>query len=157
MDITIIMLDGSTHHLSVHPQDTVGSVKMKIQQQLGVPSETQKLLFTNGSSTHLSDDLQSISHYGLHPGATVSLLVTQPATMQVFLKNIKGKMSTYDIKPDETVGHFKSRVQSREGVPASQQLLIHESKVMSEDHCKLSDYNVRAMSTINLSLRVRGG
>ncbi|XP_068461405.1 ubiquitin-like protein ISG15 [Clinocottus analis] len=157
MEINIIMLDGTSRPLSVHPDDTVGSLKMKIQQQLGVPSKTQKLIFTNGSSTHLSNDLQTISHYGLHPGATVSLLVTQPAPMQVFLTNEKGQTTTYDIKPDETVGHFKSRVQSREGVPTSQQRLIHQSREMTEDHCKLSDYNVKAMSTINLNLRLRGG
>ncbi|XP_034398320.1 polyubiquitin-like [Cyclopterus lumpus] len=156
MDITISMLDGNSHHLSVDPHDTVGSLKMKIQQVLGVRCETQKLFFKNGMNTQLSDDSQTISHYGLQPGATVSLLVTQPATVQVFLKNEKGKMSTYDITPEETVGHFKSRVQSREGVPESQQRLIYQSREM-EAHHKLSDYNVKAMSTIDLSLRLRGG
>ncbi|XP_071060403.1 glutamyl-tRNA(Gln) amidotransferase subunit C, mitochondrial-like [Pseudochaenichthys georgianus] len=60
-----------------------------------------------------------------------------------------------DIKPDETVSHFRSRVEERERVPVSQQRLLHESREMNEG--KLSDYNVRANSTIFLNLRLRGG
>nr|ACQ58120.1 Interferon-induced 17 kDa protein precursor [Anoplopoma fimbria] len=157
MDITISMIDGTAHTLSVNPQATVGSLKSLIQQKLGVRSETQKLVYVNGMKTVLSDDSTPISHYGLNSGARVSLLVTQPATIQVFLRNEKGKTSTYDIKPDETVGNFKKRVQSREGVPVDQQILIHQDKDMTEAGYKLSDYNVVSHSTIYLSLRLRGG
>ncbi|XP_054466769.1 polyubiquitin-like [Anoplopoma fimbria] len=154
MDITIFMMDGTAHTLSVNPQATVGSLKSLIQEKLGVRSETQKLVYVNGMNTVLSDDSTPISHYGLNSGARVSLLVTQPATIQVFLRNQKGKTSTYDIKPDETVGNFKKRVQSIEGVAADQQRLIHQSREMTEAGNKLSDYNVVSHSTIDLSLRL---
>ncbi|XP_047446986.1 ubiquitin-like [Mugil cephalus] len=74
---------------------------------------------------------------------------------QVFLINEKGKSSTYDIKPNETVNDFKRSVEQREGVPVSQQRFIHEGKDMTTG--KLSDYNVRTHSTIYLTLRLRGG
>ncbi|XP_054466630.1 polyubiquitin-like [Anoplopoma fimbria] len=157
MDITIFMMDGTAHTLSVNPQATVGSLKSLIQQKLGVRSETQKLVYVNGMNTVLSDDSTPISHYGLNSGARVSLLVTQPATIQVFLRDEKGKTSTYDIKPDETVGNFKKRVQSRQGVAADQQRLIHQSREMTEAGSKLSDYDVVSHSTIDLNLRLRGG
>ncbi|XP_037339019.1 polyubiquitin-B [Pungitius pungitius] len=157
MNLNIVMLDGTSHNMSVDHQDTVGSLKTRIQQKLGVAYETQKLVFTNGNSTPLNDDSKPISHYGLGPGARVSLLVTQPETIQVFLRNEKGKLTTYDIKPSETVGHFKRRVKAREGVPENQQRLIHQSREMSQDQSKLSDYGVQATSTIDLSLRLRGG
>ncbi|XP_028434404.1 ubiquitin-like protein ISG15 [Perca flavescens] len=154
MDITICML-GTSHTLRVDPEHTVGSLKILIQDKLGVPSATQKLVFVNGMNTDLSDDSRPLSSYGLRSGARVSLLVTQPATIQVFLRNEKGKTSTYDITPDETVKHFRSRVESREGTPASQQRLIHQGREMNEG--RLADYNVVALSTIDLSLRLRGG
>lgn len=157
MDLTIVMLNGTSHNMRVDHQDTVGSLKRQIQQKLGVAYETQKLVFTNGTSTHLNDDSKPISHYGLGPGARVSLLVTQPETIQVFLKNEKGKLSTYDIGPSETVGYFKSRVKAREGVPENQQRLIHQGREMSQDQSKLSDYGVQATSTIDLCFRLRGG
>ncbi|KAK9522748.1 hypothetical protein VZT92_019194 [Zoarces viviparus] len=157
MDINIIMLNGTSHKMSVNPHDTVGSLKTRIQQELGVPSQTQKLVFINGVNTPLSDDSRPVRDYGVGPGASVSLLVIQPATVQVFLRNHKGKTSTYDITPDETVGHFKSRVKCREKILEDQQRLIHEDKEMSEPGSKLSDYKVQAMSTIYLTLRLRAG
>nr|XP_033476174.1 polyubiquitin-like [Epinephelus lanceolatus] len=155
MDITIVMLNGTSHTLSVHPGDTVGSLKQRIQDKFGVPCEKQKLMFVNGQKTHLSYDVMSISSYGLHPGAIVSLLVIEPPTIQVFVRNLEGKSNTYDIKADETVALFKSKVQSREGVPVSQQRLIHQGREMREG--RLADYDVTANSTIDMSTRLRGG
>ncbi|XP_059193034.1 polyubiquitin-B-like [Centropristis striata] len=157
MEINIKMLDGSCHTLEVNPDDTVASLKIRIQEKLGVPCNTQKLMFVNGQSTHLSDDSKPLGWYSLHRGATVSLLVTQPVNqpVQVFLKDEKGVTTTYDFIPEETVSHFKSRVQSQEGVPVSQQKLVHQGRVM--DGGKLSDYNVTEKSTIDLGLRLRGG
>lgn len=159
MDLIIVMLNGTSHTLRVNQQDTVGSLKKLIQDKLGVPSERQKLVFVNGHKTPLNNDSQSVSSYGLQSGSQVSLLVTQPpaqpATIQVFLRNEKGQMSTYDIKPDETVSNFKTKVACRERVEVSQQRLLHQSREMTTG--RLSDYNVAALSTIDMLLRLRGG
>ncbi|XP_014323877.1 polyubiquitin-like [Xiphophorus maculatus] len=155
MEIVIRMLGGTSRTLKVNPHDTVGSLKMLIQQELGVPAARQKLVFTNGSSTPLNDDSMTLSSYNIEPGSQVSLLVTQPSTFQVFLKNETGTTSTYDITPDETVEGFRGRVEKRQGVPANQQRLIHEGREMQTG--KLSNYNVKEHSTIFLTLRLRGG
>ncbi|KAM4577816.1 polyubiquitin-like [Fundulus diaphanus] len=155
MELVITMLNGTSRTLKVNPHDTVGSLKTCIQGQLGVPVSKQKLVFNNGQSTPLNDDSRALSSYNLHSGSRVSLLVTEPATIQVFLKNEKGTNSTYKVTTEETVEDFKKRVQEREGVPANQQRLIHESREM--DAGKLADYNVRELSTIYLMLRLRGG
>ncbi|KAL3067484.1 hypothetical protein OYC64_017250 [Pagothenia borchgrevinki] len=113
------------------------------------------MVFVNGSSTTLNNDFATLESYSLRSGARLSLLVAPPAPIEVFIQNEKGDVTTYDIKPDETVSHFKSRVEATEGVAVSQQKLIHESREMKEG--KLSDYNVRANSTIFQTLRLRGG
>uniref|UniRef100_A0A671XH23 ISG15 ubiquitin like modifier n=1 Tax=Sparus aurata TaxID=8175 RepID=A0A671XH23_SPAAU len=105
----------------------------------------------------LSDDSKPVSWYGLQSGSQVSLLITKPPPFQVSLTNLQGKKSTYDIKPDETVRNFKKRVQSREGVPVSQQRLIYEGTTLAEDEKTFSDYNVEALGTINLTGYLRGG
>nr|BAJ16365.1 interferon stimulated gene 15 [Oplegnathus fasciatus] len=157
MEITVKMLEGTSCTLRVNPQDTVGSLKIRIQEKLGVPPQRQKLVFVNGQTTDLSDDSKPVSYYGLQSGSIVSLLVTQPpATFQVFLRNEKGQVSTYDVKPNESVSSFKTKVQCREGVPVSQQRLIYQGRDMTDGY-KLSDYNVEALSTIELVLRLRGG
>ncbi|KAM8759902.1 polyubiquitin-like [Acanthopagrus schlegelii] len=156
MDITITMLGGVSHRLTVNPQDTVSSLKRLIQSKLGVPVQEQKLVYVNGEKKTLSDDSKPVSWYGLQSGSQVSLLVTKPPPFQVFLTNLQGQKSTYDIKPDETVRTFKKRVQSREGVPADQQRLIYQSRELT-DGKTLSDYNVEALGTINMTSRLRGG
>uniref|UniRef100_A0A3Q3XIR5 Ubiquitin-like domain-containing protein n=1 Tax=Mola mola TaxID=94237 RepID=A0A3Q3XIR5_MOLML len=156
MNISIIMLDGTSFSLTVNPQDTVGSLKTRIRDKVGVAPERQKLVFANGHTTPLSDDSQPVCSYGLQSGSQVSLLVTQPTIIQVFLRNEKGQMSTYDVKPDETVSGLKEKVRCREGVQVSQQRLVHQSREM-EDGRLLSDYGVKELSTIDLMLRLRGG
>ena len=156
MELSIVMLDGTSFSLSVKPQDTVGSLKTLIRDKTGVPPERQKLVFANGHTTTLSNDSLAVCSYGLQSGSQVSLLVIQPATIQVFLKNEKGKMTTYDVTPDETVRGFKEKVQCREGVQVSQQRLVHQSQDM-EDGRLLSYYGVKNHSTIQLMLRLRGG
>uniref|UniRef100_A0A3B4GGA6 Ubiquitin-like domain-containing protein n=1 Tax=Pundamilia nyererei TaxID=303518 RepID=A0A3B4GGA6_9CICH len=74
---------------------------------------------------------------------------------ELFLKTTFGQLSTYDIQPGETVSNFKNRVEKREGVPASQQRLIHQGREMQDG--KLEDYNVRNHSTICMTLHLTGG
>lgn len=157
MDINVIMLNGTSHSLRVNPQDTVGSLKAKIHTVLGVAPARQRLVLLSGDQKKtLSNDSLSLGSCGLQSGSQISLLLTEPTTIQVFLKNQDGKSNTYEIKPDETVTAFKQKVQAREGVQASQQRLLHESREMM-DGGRLSDYNVKAHSTIVLMLHLRGG
>ncbi|KAM3611398.1 uncharacterized protein V6R79_017875 [Siganus canaliculatus] len=155
MDITVTMLNGRSHKLRVDPQDKVGSMKKSIEHLFNVPVIKQKLVFVNGQKTTLTDDSKRVCDYGLQPGSQVSLLIIEPPTIQVFLRNEKGQVSPYDIKPEETVSDFKTKVQLREGVPATQQRLLHQSREMTTG--KLSDYGVEAHSNIELMLRLRGG
>uniref|UniRef100_A0A1A8ERP6 ISG15 ubiquitin-like modifier n=1 Tax=Nothobranchius korthausae TaxID=1143690 RepID=A0A1A8ERP6_9TELE len=156
MELIITMLNGTSHSLIVSPHDTVGSLKMSIQSKFGEPAQRQRLVFDNGQRTPLNDDSRTLGSYNLQSGSRVSLLVTQPpATIQVFLKNDKGQNKTFHIKPEETVKDFKKKVEQSEGIPESQQRLIHEGREMTDG--KLVDYNVRDLSTIFLNLRLRGG
>lgn len=156
MDLIIKMLNGTTRSLTVSPQDTVGSLKHLIHQALGVSPQNQRLVIENGHRTTLSDYSKRLCDCGLQSGSQVSLLVIQPSTFQVFLKNEKGQTTTYDIPPDETVTGFKTKVQARERVEASQQRLIHEGKEMVDGRL-LADYKVQEHSTIYLTFRLRGG
>ncbi|XP_053276430.1 uncharacterized protein LOC128438078 [Pleuronectes platessa] len=157
MELTITMLTGQSVTLTVNPQETVGYLKQVVQQKLQVPVQKQRLLFDNGQRTDLNDDLRPVGSYGLHSGSRLSLLVIEPAPVQVFLRNEKNVLTTYDITPEETVSDFKRRVKAREGVPESQQRLVYQGTEMNNDRAKLSDYNVKALDTIELLMRLRGG
>lgn len=157
MDIAVIMLDGTPHRVRVNPEDTVGSLKAKIHNLVEVPPAKQLLVLVNGDQKKtLSDDSRYVSQFGLQPGSRISLLLTEPASIQVILKNQNGKLSKYDVRPDEIVKEFKQKVEAKEGVQASQQRLLHQSREMMNDQ-RLSDYNVADQSTIELMLHLRGG
>ncbi|XP_065822280.1 polyubiquitin-like [Labrus bergylta] len=153
MEITIVMLSGESHNFLVNPKDTVGALKKLIQDKLGVSSERQRLVYDNGHRTFLEVDSMPVSAYGLQNGSRVSLIVT--GSFQVFLRNEKGKSSTYDVTSEETVSDFKAKVQTREGVAVSQQRLVFQGREMASG--KLSDYCVKEHSTIYMMMRLRGG
>uniref|UniRef100_A0A8C6TWW0 ISG15 ubiquitin like modifier n=1 Tax=Neogobius melanostomus TaxID=47308 RepID=A0A8C6TWW0_9GOBI len=141
MDITITMLNGTSVTLSVTPECTVASLKHLIKTtRLDVAPECQELMINNGQRKILTDGSKPLSYYGLVSGSNVSLLVVEPTTVQVFLKNEKGQTSTYEIDPEETVQGFKSKVYAREKVPVDQQRLIYQGKEMTQG--KLTDYGV---------------
>uniref|UniRef100_A0A8C7RQ15 Slingshot protein phosphatase 1 n=1 Tax=Oncorhynchus mykiss TaxID=8022 RepID=A0A8C7RQ15_ONCMY len=97
MELTITLLNGDSHPLTVQPHTTLGSLKSLINQHFGVAMERQRLSGVNGNNISLSDDSKTLSDYGLHSGSKVMVLITEPTHIQVFLKNEKGQTHTYEV------------------------------------------------------------
>ena len=115
MDVTITLLSGETHPLTVAPGTTVGSLKDLISQRSQLSPESQKLLYDqDGEKITLDNPLTSLSAYGVPPGANIFVLVKEPTTIQVFLKTMSGQTHTYTLQPGETVAGFKLKVAERE-------------------------------------------
>ncbi|XP_036383164.1 polyubiquitin-like [Megalops cyprinoides] len=156
MDLTITFLNGQSFSLFVQLHTTVGELKNEIQARAQVPRGKQRLTAQNGQRIDLTDDAKTLQGYGLRSGTMVMVLITEPASIQVFLKNDKNQTHTYDVSPDETVSEFKRKVYNKENVPVDQQRLTYGSRQL-EDGRKLEDYGIKAGSTIHLLLRLRGG
>ncbi|XP_062890480.1 polyubiquitin-like [Mobula hypostoma] len=155
MRLQVRFITGDGFELDVDPSIQVSTLKMKIQEKTNVPISQQRLMVQNGQSVEMQDD-RSLSYYNLNPSPTVMLLVRKEESMQIFLLNDKGKTTTYDVMPSESVQKFKERVHRQEGVRPDQQRLVYEGKQL-EDGRLLSDYNIRPLTTISLLLRLRGG
>ena len=76
--------------------------------------------------------------------------------MQIFVKNLRGKTTTLDVVASDTVENVKQRIQEKEGIAPSQQILILAGKQL-EDTCTLSDYNIEKEANVALTCRLRGG
>lgn len=146
------MLNGTSVSLTVNPDDTVTSLKLRIEQKLGVVSYKQRLVVDNGQKIPLNDNSKTLGSYGMQPGAGVTLYIK----IEVTLINENGRKSVYDVEPDELVRDLKAKVECREGVPVSQQRLVHQSREMGDGN-RLSEYGVTHQSTIDMLLRLRGG
>lgn len=76
--------------------------------------------------------------------------------IQVFVKTLTGKTITLEIEPSNSVEEVKSKIELKEGVPASAQRLIVAEKQLEDGHL-VSEYEIKNDSTIHLVLSLKGG
>lgn len=81
---------------------------------------------------------------------------TESSGFQVFLKTLTGKTITLEICPHDSIEDIKSKIESKEGVPAKEQRLIFGEKQL-ESGTRVADYDIRKNSTLHLVLSLRGG
>ncbi|XP_073696633.1 uncharacterized protein [Garra rufa] len=157
MQLIIRLLSGHESHLDVSGDATVGELKQLIFKHFREPPYKQKLSANNGTRLSLEDDSRTLSSYGLHPGSVVSLLITNPAPFQVFVRNEKGQTGTYEVDiNNETVDQLQTKICRKEKVPVDQQRLIYNGRQL-ESGRKLQEYDITQGSTIHMTLRLRGG
>ncbi|XP_043924315.1 polyubiquitin-like [Protopterus annectens] len=155
MQLTVKFITGEAVTLNVTPTMTVAQVKAEIERKTDVPSNQQQLMVQNGQPVEMRDN-QQLQNYSI-PNDTIMIVVKkEEPMMNVFLKNDKGRTSTYAILPTQSVLDFKRKVQQLEQVPVDQQRLIYEGSQL-ENGKKLGDYNIRPETTMFLNLRLRGG
>ncbi|XP_073060585.1 ubiquitin receptor RAD23d-like isoform X1 [Primulina eburnea] len=74
--------------------------------------------------------------------------------MKIFVKTLKGSNFEIEVKPEDTVADVKKnieKVQGSDSYPASQQMLIHQGKVLKDD-TTLEEYKVAEKSFVVIML-----
>ncbi|XP_051962289.1 uncharacterized protein LOC127629205 [Xyrauchen texanus] len=156
MELEVIRMSGETSCLTVDSNATVGELKQRISEVFKDHPSEQKLSANNGHRIDLEDDSKTLSSYGIPSGSTVALFITDPKPFQVFVKNVKGFIGTYDVSINETVDQLQAKIFNKERVPVDQQMLTCNSCPL-EAGKKLQDYDIKPRSTIQMTLRLRGG
>ncbi|KAI7813258.1 ubquitin-like protein 1, partial [Triplophysa rosa] len=154
-ELTVTELNGNSQRLTVDHNATVGELKQLILQHFNVNPSQQQLSTNNGQRIILDNDSRRLSEDGVTPGSTIALLRT-PRPMQVFVRNERGITSTYEVNPNETVDQLQRKIFNKERVPLDQQILIYNGRQL-ESGRMLQDYNIEDLSTIHMTLRLRGG
>lgn len=144
--IFVKSLTGKTLSLDAYLSNTVKEIKDKIQDSEGIPPVDQRLIF---QERELEESL-TLSDCNIHDGSNLHLILHSTRRWGTLYANtVTGTTTVVDVCLDGTVDNLKSQIQDKTGILPSQQCLVFEGSRL-QDGCALSDYNLRAESTIQM-------
>ncbi|XP_014814901.1 PREDICTED: 2'-5'-oligoadenylate synthase 1-like [Calidris pugnax] len=153
--IEVKQLAGTRLRKIVSPSNTVRQLKEMIEQEWDIPWYRQRLSQQDpGRRNVILQDGETLATHGILYSTTLLLLQTD--TMEVFVKDEKNRTTTYTVSPTNTVRQLKEQIQRANGPHPDQQRLMYSS-VMLDDRHTLAHYGIQPMSTIFMTLPLRGG
>ncbi|GKD38432.1 polyubiqutin 1, partial [Tanacetum coccineum] len=129
----------------------ISDVKAKIQKKEGTPHDQQALIFDG----IVLEDSGTISDFNINNKSTITLLLKSTGLIPIFVKTCTTKSILLKVKPTDTIGHVKDKIQDTEGIPPEQQALIF-NKMVLEDSGILSDFHIKKESILTLMLKSWG-
>ena len=76
--------------------------------------------------------------------------------MQIFIKTFIGKTITLQVKPFDSIGNVKAKIQEKEGIPPDKFRLTFAIRQLKDDRTLL-EYDIQSGSTLFVLLKLHGG
>eukprot|EP00746_Dinoflagellata_sp_MGD_P139412 gnl/MRDRNA2_/MRDRNA2_72878_c0_seq2.p1 gnl/MRDRNA2_/MRDRNA2_72878_c0~~gnl/MRDRNA2_/MRDRNA2_72878_c0_seq2.p1 ORF type:complete len:870 (-),score=165.90 gnl/MRDRNA2_/MRDRNA2_72878_c0_seq2:427-3036(-) len=145
MQIFVKAATGKSSGLDVEATDTIASVKFKIQETEGIPSDQQQLTF---NEQRLEDE-RALSDYNIANQSVVHLEQKLHRGEHILVKTLRGKVLVLDVETSETIANVKAMIHESEGIPPEQQRLIFAGQQLADSQT-LCDCKVQSESSIYL-------
>jgi predicted RNase H-related nuclease YkuK (DUF458 family) len=68
--------------------------------------------------------------------------------MEIFMTSFTGKTIVLEVKPYDTIGSVKQKIQEKENMPVDLQRVVYDGKELLEDSKTLAHYNIQKDTTI---------
>ena len=127
--------------LVVQPNDSIKTVKLQIQDEEGIPSDQQCLIF---GGIELEDS-GTLNDYRISHESTLDLIIK----IDVRLKMSTGKLLLLELKSTDTIRDVKDKIHVKEGILPDRQRLMFDGKKL-EDSCSVGECNIQSNSILTL-------
>ena len=146
MHIYVKMQNGKTITLDVQPKSSISKVKLKIQDEEGIPPDQQRLRYI---LKELEDD-RTLDDYYIHTESTLYLTVRRESGFQVVVLMPDEQTFPLAVETNDCIKNIKRKVYEMEGIPSDQQRFFFAGKELEDCHT-LSHYKIQDRSTLHLA------
>ena len=148
IEISVETLTGRTIPLTVDDCSTIGNLKSKIEESIGVPIDQQCLLFADKQL----EDRRTLWYYKIQDKSILHLLQPFLESIPISVQFPTGETMFFECEPSDSVANLKHIIQGQTEIPQEQQILTFAGEQL-EDTCTLSHYDICSSSTLHLGLR----
>lgn len=127
--------------LVVEPNDSIETVKLQIQDEEGIPSDQQCLIFAGIEL----EDSGTLNDYRISHESTLDLIIK----IDVRLKMSTGKLLLLELKSTDTIRDVKDKIHVKEGILPDRQRLMFDGKKL-KDSCSVGKCNIQSNSILTL-------